>query len=124
MAGAFEGCFGGFSDSVAAIEAPLEAFPQSNAEPGVLGVLVADPKEANAPEPRPKAEDFPGVAEAFVFTGVMPLDTDGRPETTSPDEDRRDLASGRPELSLDRSVLCLEPSQRRFRAARAVYYGL
>lgn len=32
-------------------------FPKSNAVPGVFGVLLADPKEAKAPEPRPKADE-------------------------------------------------------------------
>lgn len=36
---------------------------KSKAVPGVFGVFVADPKEAKAPEPRPKADD-PAVGEA------------------------------------------------------------
>lgn len=37
--------------------------PKSSAPPGVLGVF-ADPKEANAPEPRPNALDAPVVGDA------------------------------------------------------------
>ena len=37
---------------------------KSKAVPGVFGVLFADPKEANAPEPSPKAEEPPVVGEA------------------------------------------------------------
>ena len=36
----------------------------SKAVPGVFGVLAADPKDANAPEPRPNAEEPPVVGEA------------------------------------------------------------
>ena len=32
--------------------------------PGVLGVFVAEPKDAKAPDPRPNAEDAPTVGEA------------------------------------------------------------
>lgn len=39
---------------------------KSKAVPGVLGVLAADPNEANAPDPRPKAEDPAVVGEAIV----------------------------------------------------------
>ena len=48
---------------------------KSNAEPGVLGVLLALalPKLANAPLPRPKAEEAPdAVGEA---TDVVEVDT-------------------------------------------------
>ena len=98
--------FDGFSTSVAVAVPPADALPQSKAVPGVLGVLVADPKEAKAPDPNPNAEDFPGGAEALVFSGVMPFEREGRLFPTSL-EDSRVLGSGRPELSLERSVLCL-----------------
>ena len=84
-----------------------EVLEKSKAVPGVLGVLVAEPKEAKAPEPSPNAEDFPGGAAVLVFKGVMPFARDGRFEPISLEE-RRDLGNGRPELSLDRSVLCLD----------------
>lgn len=47
----------------------------SIAAPGVLGVFADEPKEAKAPEPRPKAEEAPLVGEAtpVVVKGVMPL---------------------------------------------------
>ena len=49
--------------------------PKSSAVPGVLGVLTAEPKEANAPVPRPKAEEAPAVGEAtpVVVNGEMAL---------------------------------------------------
>lgn len=40
----------------------LPGLARSNADPGVLGVLLALPNEAKAPLPRPKAEDAPGAA--------------------------------------------------------------
>jgi hypothetical protein len=48
---------------------------KSKAVPGVLGVLVAEPNEAKAPEPRPKAEEPPivGEARALVVSGGMAL---------------------------------------------------
>ena len=47
----------------------------SIAVPGVLGVLVDEPKDAKAPDPRPKAEEAPLVGEEtpVVVTGAMPL---------------------------------------------------
>lgn len=48
--------------------------PISNAVPGVFGVLAADPKAANAPEPSPNAEEAPGAGAALlVFIGGRPL---------------------------------------------------
>ena len=45
--------------------------PKSSALPGVFGVLAA-PKDANAPEPRPNALDAPAVGEAIeVVEGDM-----------------------------------------------------
>lgn len=48
---------------------------KSSDDPGVRGVLPADPKEANAPDPRPKADEAPLVGEAtlVVVNGDMPL---------------------------------------------------
>lgn len=37
--------------------------PRSKALPGVLGVFAEEPKEANAPEPSPKAFDAPADGE-------------------------------------------------------------
>lgn len=47
-----------------------EPMAESNGLPGVLGVL-ADPKEAKAPEPRPKALDAPVVGDATEPPGVL-----------------------------------------------------
>ena len=48
---------------------------KSREVPGVLGVFAEDPKEAKAPDPRPKAEEAPLVGEAtlVVVKGAMPL---------------------------------------------------
>ena len=43
--------------------------PQSNAEPGVFGVLLADPKDAKAPVPKPKAPE--GEAIPALFSGAL-----------------------------------------------------
>ena len=54
-----------FPDSFSLRSGPGVAVgPKSSAVPGVLGVLTADPKEANAPVPKPKAEEAPAVGEA------------------------------------------------------------
>lgn len=47
----------------------------SIAAPGVLGVFAEEPKDAKAPDPKPKAEEAPAVGEATleVVKGVMPL---------------------------------------------------
>ena len=49
--------------------------PKSRDVPGVLGVFVVDPKDAKAPEPRPKAEDAPvvGVDAPVVVKGEIPF---------------------------------------------------
>lgn len=69
-----------FPDSFSRFSAPeIEAFPElpvSRDVPGVLGVFTEDPKEANAPEPSPNAEDAPfGVGEEMfvVVRGDIPL---------------------------------------------------
>lgn len=40
------------------------ALLKSKAVPGVFGVLVAEPKDAKAPDPRPKAVEAAAVGEA------------------------------------------------------------
>lgn len=49
--------------------------------PGVFGVLFADPKDANAPEPSPKAVEAPDVGEDIfvVARGDMALKGFDRP---------------------------------------------
>lgn len=52
--------------------------PKSSAPPGVFGVFADDPKEANAPEPRPKALDAFAVGEArAVVEGDMAMPPKG-----------------------------------------------
>ena len=61
--------------------------PKSSAVPGDLGAFADEPKDANAPEPRPKAEDAPVVGEAtlVVVKGAMALKGLGFPwEEVSP----------------------------------------
>lgn len=67
----FSGCVSRFS---------LEGFGvlRSNA-PGVFGVL-AEPKEAKAPDPKPKADEAPTDGEgAFVVRGEIALNGLDRP---------------------------------------------
>lgn len=52
------------SEGVAGEGDDMAAALKSKAVPGVLGVLAADPKEANAPEPSPNAEEPPVVGDA------------------------------------------------------------
>jgi hypothetical protein len=52
------------SDGVVGVDEEMAAALKSKAVLGVLGVFAADPKEANAPEPRPNAEEPPVVGEA------------------------------------------------------------
>lgn len=74
--------------------------------PGVLGVFADRPKDAKAPEPRPKAEEAPGVGEATLvvvkggmpLSGVLPLDALS-PLNRLEDENVRD-PSGLVEFSL------------------------
>ncbi len=48
---------------------------KSSEVPGVLGVFAEDPKDAKAPDPRPKADEAPLVGEAafVVVKGAIPL---------------------------------------------------
>lgn len=61
------------SFSLAAVEGV--ELPNSRDVPGVLGVFAEDPKDAKAPDPRPKAEEAPLVGEAVlvVVKGAIPL---------------------------------------------------
>jgi len=52
------------SEGVAGEGDDMAAALKSKAVPGVLGVLAADPKEANAHEQSPKAEEPPVVGDA------------------------------------------------------------
>lgn len=62
---------------VGGTELPFVALLKSNAVPGVFGVFVEDPKEANAPDPRPNADDAdaPDVGDVIpeVLRGEMAL---------------------------------------------------
>ena len=64
-----------FSAELTVEGVPATALAKSKAVPGVLGVFVAEPKEAKAPEPRPKAPEAPVVGEEIplVFKGVTAL---------------------------------------------------
>lgn len=55
--------------------AGVAAVLKSNALPGVFGVLLADPKDAKAPEPSPNAEEPPVVGDASApgVNGEMAL---------------------------------------------------
>ena len=69
-----------FPDSLSLLsKAEFDTFPKPPRRselPGVLGVLAEDPKEANAPEPSPNAEDAPfgvGDDKFVVLRGEIPL---------------------------------------------------
>lgn len=83
--------------------------PSSRDAPGVRGVLAEDPKDANAPEPRPKAEEAPFVegVTLLVVNGVMPLNGLGLPlEDTSPPKRFADgYARGESDLWLSLAAL-------------------
>lgn len=55
--------------------AGVAAVLKSNAVPGVFGVLLADPKDAKAPDPSPNAEEPPVVGDASApgVNGEMAL---------------------------------------------------
>lgn len=53
-----------FSEGVDGAVDDMAAALKSKAVPGVLGVLAAEPNEAKAPEPRPKADEPPVVGDA------------------------------------------------------------
>jgi len=65
----------------AAAGAVAAALLKSNAVPGVFGVLVAEPNEAKAPDPSPKAVDAPVVGDdmPLVVRGVTELNGLVRP---------------------------------------------
>lgn len=49
---------------------PVAALPKSNAVPGVFGVLLADPKDAKAPDPKPKALEAPPVGDDIAAVEI------------------------------------------------------
>lgn len=53
-----------FSEGVVGAGDDMAAALKSKAVPGVLGVFAAEPNEAKAPEPRPKADEPPVVGDA------------------------------------------------------------
>jgi hypothetical protein len=64
-------------EGVVGVFEAIAADLKSNAVPGVLGVLVDDPKEANAPDPRPNAEEPPVVGEARPLAGIGEMELKG-----------------------------------------------
>ena len=64
LAMALDPGFSFFSPGVTGVTPEMAADLKSKAVPGVLGVLAADPNDANAPDPRPKAEEPAVVGEA------------------------------------------------------------
>lgn len=62
------------------------AEPKSRDVPGVFGVFAEDPKDAKAPEPRPKADEAPELGEeTLVDNGEIALKGLDRPwEGVSP----------------------------------------
>lgn len=109
------------SPGVVGVLVPTAAVLKSKAVPGVLGVLLADPNDANAPEPRPNADepavvgdDSPGpVMGERALNGLRPPCEDESPPKRFVAENVRWGGSGLsllwPELVMDREsllVLC------------------
>jgi hypothetical protein len=69
-------CLSGSASGVCAVE---ELVLKSKAVPGVFGVFVAEPKEAKAPDPRPKAAPAPGDDTPDVFRAGIVLKGFERP---------------------------------------------
>lgn len=55
-----------FSLFSAAGDGDARELPKSTDVAGVFGVFADDPKDANAPDPSPKAEEAPEVGEAML----------------------------------------------------------
>jgi hypothetical protein len=112
-------CFSLFSPGVMgiAVGAVVTAL-KSKAVPGVFGVLVADPNEAKAPDPKPNAEEPPAVVgEArpvlvngeMALNGFLPPCDDVSPPRRFDAEYVRDGGSGLSPWDMDReSLLVLE----------------
>lgn len=77
--------------------APVAAVLKSKAVPGVLGVLLVDPKDAKAPDPRPNADEPPVVGEASPagVNGETPLNGFRPPCDESPPPNRLDAENVR-----------------------------
>jgi len=91
-----------FSTGVAGEPVLPAVLLQSKAVPGVFGVFEAEPKDANAPEPRPKAvEADVGDATALVVRGDIVLKGFERPwDEVSPPPKRFELEKVRVGWSL------------------------
>lgn len=89
--------FSFFSPGVTGVTPEMAADLKSKAVPGVLGVLAEDPKEAKAPDPRPKAEEPAVVGEArpLPVKGEMVLKGFFPPCDESPAPMRRDAENVR-----------------------------
>jgi len=94
--------FSFFSPGVAGEPVLPAVLLQSKAVPGVFGVFEAEPKDANAPEPRPKAvEADVGDATALVVRGDIVLKGFDRPcDEVSPPPKRFELEKVRVGCSL------------------------
>ena len=85
-----------FSDGVVGTGPAMAADLKSKAVPGVLGVLAAEPKDANAPEPRPNAVEAPAVGEASPPGGMGDMALNGlRPPWDESPPGRLEAEKGR-----------------------------
>lgn len=66
-----------FSLFSAAGDGDTRELPKSSDVAGVFGVLADDPKDANAPDPSPKAEEAPEVGEAMVVVDEGAIELSG-----------------------------------------------
>lgn len=82
------------------------ALPQSKAVPGVLGVLFAEPNEANAPDPKPNAEDAPVPGDATLAgeTELKGFDFEPCEEESPPNRLEAKLRGGSPFPSSDTGI--------------------
>lgn len=102
-----------FSPGVVGVPADAVVGLKSKAVPGVLGVFAADPKDANAPDPSPKAEEPAVVGEAkpvfvkgeIALKGLRPPCDELSPPRRFDAENVRDGGSGLSLWVIDRESL-------------------
>lgn len=61
----------------AAGDSDAKELPKSSDVAGVFGVFAEDPKDANAPDPSPKAEEAPEEGEAMLAVDKGAIELDG-----------------------------------------------
>jgi hypothetical protein len=107
---ALEPLFSRLSSGVAGEEPVTADLEKSKAVPGVFGVLLAEPNDANAPEPSPNAEEAPAVGDVMpeVLKGAIAMK--GFDDRPSPPPNRLEPDNTRDEWSLRLSLWSLPES--------------